>query len=256
MNEAQRNSSVEGHGVAVFGAGSGIGRGAAQLLAERGAVVGCVDIDTTSTNAVVEEIIEAGGTALGITADVRDASSVDDALGAIEAETGQLHAVVNSAGITGPLGIRSHEVDLDAFDATYQINLRGSLIVSQKAITRMLPNEYGRIVHVASIAGKEGNPGMVSYSATKAGLIGMIKSQGKEYANDGITINALAPAVIGTPFIVNQPTEILDYMIARIPMGRVGLIAEAAEILAWIVSPECSFTTGFTFDLSGGRATY
>lgn len=256
MNDAQRNSSIEGHGIAVFGAGSGIGQGTAHLLAERGAFVGCVDIDGPSAKAVAEEIAAAGGASLGITADVREPSSVGAALDAIEAKVGQLHAVVNCAGITGPLGVRSHEVELEAFDATYQVNLRGSLIVSQKAITAMLPHGYGRIVHLASIAGKEGNPGMVSYSATKAGLIGMVKSQGKEYANDGITINALAPAVIGTPFIVDQPAEVLEYMISRIPMGRVGLLAEAAEILAWIVSPECSFTTGFTFDLSGGRATY
>lgn len=97
---------------------------------------------------------------------------------------------------------------------------------------------------------------MVAYSATKAGLIGMVKCQGKEYAEDGITVNALAPAVIGTPFIENQPTEVVEYMTARIPMHRVGSIAEVAAMLAWIVSPECSFTTGFTFDLSGGRATY
>jgi 3-oxoacyl-[acyl-carrier protein] reductase len=109
---------------------------------------------------------------------------------------------------------------------------------------------------VASIAGKEGNPNMIGYSATKAGLIGMVKAQGKEYAQDGITINALAPAVIHTPFLDTQPREVVDYMTAKIPMGRTGTAEEASTMLTWMISPACSFTTGFTFDLSGGRATY
>lgn len=120
----------------------------------------------------------------------------------------------------------------------------------------MLEHGYGRIAHVASIAGKEGNPGMVAYSSTKAALIGMVKAQGKEYAEDGITINALAPAVIRTAFLDSQPEETLRYMTDKVPMRRMGTVLEAAHILAWMVSPECSFTTGFTFDLSGGRATY
>ena len=120
----------------------------------------------------------------------------------------------------------------------------------------MLTFGYGRIAHVASIAGKEGNPRMISYSTSKAGMIGMVKALGKEYAEDGITINALAPAVIQTAFLDLQPPEVIGYMTDRIPMKRTGTMVEAAEMLAWMISPACSFTTGFTFDLSGGRATY
>jgi 2-dehydro-3-deoxy-L-rhamnonate dehydrogenase (NAD+) len=109
---------------------------------------------------------------------------------------------------------------------------------------------------ITSIAGKEGNPGMIGYSATKAGLIGMVKAQGKEYAEDGITINAVAPAVIRTAFLDTQPDHVVKYMTDKIPMKRTGTVTEVAQLLAWIVSPECSFTTGFTFDVSGGRATY
>jgi 3-oxoacyl-[acyl-carrier protein] reductase len=111
-------------------------------------------------------------------------------------------------------------------------------------------------VHVASIAGKEGNPNMIGYSASKAGLIGLVKAQGKEYSRDNITVNAVAPAVIRTPFLDSQPQSVIDYMLAKIPMGRTGTLDEVAEMLAFIVSPAASFTTGFTFDLSGGRATY
>jgi len=256
MTESSAMSSVEGHGIAVVGAGSGIGRETALLLGTRGAVIGCIDADEDAADAVAAEIVSLGGAALSLGADVRIFTEVDVALAEVAQTAGQLHAVVNSAGVTGQVGVRSHEIDLADFDRTVEINLRGALVVSQVAIANMLPHGYGRIVHVSSIAGKEGNPGMVGYSATKAGLIGMVKCQGKEYAQDGITINALAPAVIGTPFIESQPADVVEYMTARIPMGRVGSVQEVAEMLAWIVSPACSFTTGFTFDLSGGRATY
>jgi 2-dehydro-3-deoxy-L-rhamnonate dehydrogenase (NAD+) len=172
------------------------------------------------------------------------------------ASFGQVHAVVNCVGVQGPLGRRSHEVGLAEFDAVYEVNLRGALAVSQMALPHMIEHQYGRIAHVASIAGKEGNPNMIGYSSTKAGLIGMVKAQGKEYAEDGITINALAPAVIRTAFLDNQPSEVIEYMTERIPMKRPGTVDEVAEILAWIVSPASSFTIGFIFDLSGGRATY
>jgi len=248
--------SIAGQGMAVIGSGSGIGRGTAALLGARGAAVACIDLNESAAETTARDIIATGGDAIALKADVRSYDEIDNALADLESHAGQLHGVVNSAGVTGPTGRRSHEVELAEFDATYEINLRGSLIVSQAAVRRMLPHQYGRIVHVASIAGKEGNPNMIGYSATKAGIIGMVKAQGKEYATDGITINAVAPAVIGTPWIESLSEEVVGYMTDRIPMGRVGSIDEVAQILAWIVSPECSFTTGFTFDVSGGRATY
>lgn len=256
MADKQPLSTIEGHGIAVVGAGSGIGRGAALLLASRGASVACIDWSESAATATAQDINESGGDAIGYEADVRNPASIDQAFDGLEAHVGQLHGVINSAGITGPTGLRSHEFALEDFDATYEINLRGTLIVSQAAVRRMLPHGYGRIVHLSSIAGKEGNPNMIGYSATKAGVIGMVKALGKEYAADGITINALAPAVIRTPLNEGVTQEVMDYMIARIPIGRVGTVEEVAEMLSWIVSPECSFTTGFTFDISGGRATY
>jgi len=240
----------------VVGAGSGIGAGVAEFLARRGFFVACLDRDLGGASTTAEAIAAAGGEAIAIAADVTDPVSIEAAFSAVDELRGQIHAVINTAGIQGPLGLRSHEVSLDDVDRVYAVNLRGALAVSQAAITRMLPHGYGRIAHVASIAGKEGNPGMIAYSTTKAGLIGMVKSQGKEYARDGITINALAPAVIQTSFLDTQPADVIAYMTDKIPMGRTGTVTEVAEMLAWMVSPACSFTTGFAFDLSGGRATY
>lgn len=247
---------LRGQVVFVVGAGSGIGRGAAQLLAARGMSVVCVDRDVAAVGAAARSITESGNVALAQPADVTDLQALVTAFAAAVEAFGQVHAVVNCAGVQGPLGRRSHEVSLVEFDATYAVNLRGALAVSQVALPHMLEHRYGRIVHVASIAGKEGNPNMVGYSATKAGMIGMVKAQGKEYAEDGITVNALAPAVIQTAFLDSQPPEVLRYMTDKIPMRRTGTIEEVAEMLAFMVSPACSFTTGFTFDLSGGRATY
>jgi len=240
----------------VVGAGSGIGAAVARLLAPRGYSVACLDREVESAMKVASEISKSGYKAIGIEADVSNSSTVEAAFELVELEFGQIHAVINCAGIQGQLGKRSHEVPVEDLDAVYQVNLRGALVVSQAAIRKMLPYGYGRLVQVASIAGKEGNPGMISYSTTKAGLIGMVKAQGKEYARDGITINALAPAVIQTPFLDTQPSEVIAYMTEKIPMGRAGTVDEVAELLGFMVSPACSFTTGFTFDLSGGRATY
>jgi 2-dehydro-3-deoxy-L-rhamnonate dehydrogenase (NAD+) len=248
--------TVRGQGAVVVGAGAGIGRATALLLAARGVAVTCVDRDVDAADGTARAACEAGGRAISALGDVTSPESLDEAFDVAVDALGQVHAVVNCAGIQGPLGRRSHEVTLEEVDAVYAVNLRGALAVSQMALPHMLANRYGRIAHVASVAGKEGNPGMIGYSCTKAGLIGMVKAQGKEYAEDGITVNALAPAVIRTDFVAAQPPEVVQYMTEKIPMRRTGTVEEAASMLAWMVSPECSFTTGFTFDLSGGRATY
>jgi 3-oxoacyl-[acyl-carrier protein] reductase len=249
-------SSVDGQAVFVVGAGSGIGRGAALHLARRGMAVACVDRTAEPVAELADKIVATGGSAISHAADVTDPDSVERAFAATVAEFGQVHAVVNCAGIQGPMGRRSHEIELAEFDAAVAVNLRGALVVSRAALPHLVEQQYGRIAHVASIAGKEGNPSMIGYSASKAGLIGMVKAMAKEYATDGITINALAPAVIRTSFLDSQPQEVIDYMTARIPMGRVGTIEEIAEMITFMVSPACSFTTGFCFDASGGRATY
>lgn len=241
------------YNVAVVGAASGIGAAAARFLAREGVRVACLDRDVDGAAQLARSI---DGEAMAARCDVTDPASVDEAVTVTAKEFGQIHGLVNCAGITGRTNVKGHEVDLADFDRVYQVNLRGAFILSQAILKHMLPFGYGRVLHVASIAGKEGNAGMTAYSATKAGLIGLVKSLGKDYPETGITINALAPAVIRTPLVDALPEETVKYMTDKIPMRRCGELKEAAAMIAWIVSPACSFTTGFTFDLSGGRATY
>jgi 3-oxoacyl-[acyl-carrier protein] reductase len=240
----------------VVGAGSGIGRAAAEFLAGEGVAVGCLDRDGAAAAETARRIEGSGAKSIAVTGDVTDEQTIAPAIDRIVAALGSLEALVNCAGITGKTNVKGHEVDLADFDAVYRINLRGALVVAQAVLPRMLAQNYGRILHVASIAGKEGNAGMAAYSASKAGLIGLVKSMAKDYAETGVTINALAPAVIQTPLVDALPQATIDYMTAKIPMRRCGTLEEVAAMIAWIVSPACSFTTGFTFDLSGGRATY
>jgi len=242
--------------VIVVGGGAGIGAAAARLLHRRGARVACIDRDGARSHAVASELDESLESAAAFTADVTDASALHRAVAATAEKWGRVDGLVNCAGITGITNVRCHQVDLADFDNVVAVNLRGALVVSQAILPIFIRQKYGRLLHVASIAGKEGNAGMVAYSATKAGLIGLVKAAGKEYANDGITVNALAPAVIWTDLVDQMPREQVEYMTSRIPMGRLGTLDEAAEMIAWILSPAASFTTGFTFDLSGGRATY
>lgn len=245
--------SIAGHTVVVVGAGSGIGRAAAAHFADVGANVVCADVDELAAR---ETAAASGRSMSAFRTDVTDLEQVDALMAHAVERWGRIHALVNCAGITGPLGRRSHEVDVEELDAAYRVNVRGAFTLTRAVLPLMLQQGYGRIAVVASIAGKEGNPNMIGYSSSKAALIGMVKAQGKEYAEDGITINALAPAVIRTPFLDSQPQEVVDYMTQKIPMRRTGTTQEASTMLAWMISPACSFTTGFTFDLSGGRATY
>ena len=241
------------YNVAVVGAASGIGAETARFLAGEGVRVACLDANADGAAEVAQGI---GGAAFSGPCDITDPAAVDNAVAAAAQVLGQIHGLVNCAGITGKTNVRGHEVELADFDRVYAINLRGAFLLSRAIIRHMLPFGYGRLLHVASIAGKEGNAGMTAYSATKAGLIGLVKSLGKDYPETGITINALAPAVIRTPMVDALPEATVKYMTDKIPMRRCGELQEAAAMIAWIVSPACSFTTGFTFDLSGGRATY
>ncbi len=247
---------LPGYGVLVIGAAAGIGKQTALDLASRGVAVVVADRDVEGAEHAAAEIRDAGGAAMPVRADVTDSQSIREAVSAGLAWNGALHGVVNSAGIQGPLGLPSHEVAIGDFEHTLRVNLTAGLVIAREVIPLFISQHYGRVVHVASIAGKEGNPNMVAYSASKAGMIGLVKAQGKEYATSGVTVNAVAPAVIRTPFLDSQPPEVVDYMLQRIPMGRAGSTSEVAATIAFAVSPACSFTTGFTFDVSGGRATY
>ena len=243
-----------GQVVLLVGAASGIGRSAAELILSRGATVVIADLDQAGLSSLQSD--------LGINAnqvkrvDMSDQKSIQALVANVISEHGQIDAVVNTAGIVGPTNTKLEDVDWAIFEKTVTINLFGTIWLTQAVIPHMKSRKYGRIAHVASIAGKEGNPGMHPYNTSKSGMIGFIKGIGKEVATEGITINAFAPAVIRTPMNAGTSDETLKYMLGRIPMGRVGEPEEAAEMLAFMVSRACSFTTGFTFDASGGRATY
>jgi 3-oxoacyl-[acyl-carrier protein] reductase len=245
----------EGRIAVVVGAARGIGLAAAKRLAARGDRIVGIDLQADVLRKAMASIGD-DRKALAIPDDVSSAGEVEKAFVRIAAEFGAPEVLVNCAGITGKTGIPAHEVELEDFDRVYAINLRAAFLLTRAAVRAMLPSGRGRILHVASIAGKEGNAGMLAYSATKAGLIGMVKSAGKDYAETGITINALAPAVIRTDMVAAMPEHQVKYMTDKIPMKRTGELEEAAAMIEFIVSPDCSFTTGFTFDLTGGRATY
>lgn len=240
----------------VAGAGGGVGQAVTRLLAERGAGVLCADINQDGCEAAANEAIQAGGEAVAVVMDACQPDQVSSAISTGLSKWNTLTGLVNCVGITGQTGITAEEVEVGDFRTVLEVNLVGAFVLTRAVLPVLRKAGYGRILHIASIAGKEGNAGMVSYSASKAGLIGMVKALGKEYAAIGVTINALAPAVIWTPMVEAMPEAQVDYMTQRIPMGRLGQLSEVAEMAAWIVSPAASFTTGFTFDLSGGRATY
>jgi len=190
---------------------------------------------------------------------VIDVSKPDDwaaAVAAVDAAHGRVDALVQCAGITGKTGVRSAEVEPANFSLVLSVNAVGTFLGCRAVLPVMLRAKYGRILNIASVAGKEGNAGMVAYSASKGAVIAMTKAMGKEYAEDGITVNALAPAVVRTAMVDAMPAEQVKYMTDKIPMKRCGTIEEIADLVAFAVSPAASFTTGFTFDATGGRATY
>jgi NAD(P)-dependent dehydrogenase (short-subunit alcohol dehydrogenase family) len=236
----------------VTGAASGLGLAIAKRLASEGAKVAMLDL-SRNLQAVAEE---AGAGFSAFDVDVTNENQVNGVIAEVAGRFGRIDVLVNSAGATGKTGIKSHEVEVRDFRFVFDVNVTGSFLTSRAVLPHMLARQYGRILHIASIAGKEGNAGMVAYSASKAAVIGMTKVQGKEYAENGITVNALAPAVIRTPMVDALPEAQVKYMTDKIPMKRCGTLEEIAQMAAFIVSPGASFTTGFTFDMTGGRATY
>ena len=237
----------------ITGAASGLGFAIAKRLAAGGAQVALCDRDIASLRAAAESI---GKQASIFFLDVTDKGEVRQCIDDIGGQFGRIDILVNSAGVTGKTNVKSHDVETEDLRFVFEVNFMGSFFTSRAVLPWMLKRNYGRILHIASIAGKEGNAGMLAYSASKAAVIGMTKVQGKEYAESGITINALAPAVIRTSMVDAMPEEQVKYMTDKIPMKRCGTLDEIAQISAFIVSPGASFTTGFTFDMTGGRATY
>jgi 3-oxoacyl-[acyl-carrier protein] reductase len=244
--------SLDGRTALVTGAARGIGLAVTERLLREGARVALVDRDGPAVEAAARRL---GSDALAVVADVTRPDDVERAVGTPPARWGRLDIVVNNAGITG----RSYpiwELDDEDWHRVIAGDLTSVFLVCRAAVRLMLPAGRGRIVNIASIAGKEGNPTLVPYSAAKAGVIGLTKALAKEVATRGIYVNAVAPAVIETEILKQMTRETVDMLIAKIPMGRVGRPEEVAALVAWLSSEECSFSTGAVYDLSGGRATY
>ena len=247
-------TDIKGHLVLVTGAASGIGKEIATSFTKRGAIIAACDKNIAALQAIKNEVSNKDFHIFEV--DFVNEDSIINCVSKVESDLGPLKAVVNCVGILGKNGEKVELVDIADFDLVYAINLRGALILTKAVIKGMADRGYGRILHMASISGKEGNPLLVAYSATKAGLIALVKSVGKEYATTGVTVNAMAPALIQSPMSDSFSEAQLASLKSRIPMNRLGKTSEVADMAAWIISPACSFTTGFAFDLTGGRATY
>ncbi|MGK0187951.1 MAG: NAD(P)-dependent dehydrogenase (short-subunit alcohol dehydrogenase family) [Verrucomicrobiales bacterium] len=243
MNNPKR---FDGQVALVTGGSDGIGQHIAQRLRSEGAAV--IVMDVQEGTQLQQMAFQKGD--VSVEADV--IAAMDSAI----QQHGRLDIVVHCAGIVGQNSTKITEVSAESFDKVYAVNLRGSFLVTKHALKRMANRDYGRILLFASIAGKEGNAGMCAYSATKAGVIGLTKSAGKEFAESGITVNAIAPAVIHTAMVEALDPWQVTYMTDKIPMKRCGTLDEVTALSCWIVSPEASFNTGAVFDLTGGRATY
>ncbi|CAH2897184.1 MAG: Oxidoreductase, short-chain dehydrogenase/reductase family [uncultured Paraburkholderia sp.] len=234
----------------VTGAARGIGRGIAQRLAEEGCRIACWDNDVSSL-----ESGDGSFAALVQDVDLADARAVEAAFAATLESFGHVDIVVNNAGINGPV-VPIEDYPVDAWNRVLAVDLNSVFHTSRLAVPHMRARGAGRIVNVASIVGKEGHPNICAYSAAKAGVIGLTKSIARELAGTGVMVNGIAPAITETDLFREMTEEHIEASKARIPMGRFLTVPEIAAMVAWIASDECSFTTGFTFDLSGGRATY
>jgi NAD(P)-dependent dehydrogenase (short-subunit alcohol dehydrogenase family) len=239
----------------VTGGAEGLGFGIANRLATNGASVLIVDQNEELGSKSSKILKTYGVPSEFILGDVSEPSTAKAAIDrAIEA-WGRIDILINNAGIGGTNGY-IWELPIDEMDRVYQVNLRGVFIFISLVVPHMIKKNYGRIVNMASVAGKEGNPRMSPYSASKAAVIGLTKSVGKELANTGIRVNCITPAVVKTSLLKQFTDEQVQYMIDKIPMGRTAEIEEVSSLAAWLASPECSFSTGAVFDISGGRSTY
>jgi 2-dehydro-3-deoxy-L-rhamnonate dehydrogenase (NAD+) len=237
----------------ITGGAAGLGLATAHRLMSRGVRVALFDARQEALAKARAALPEG---VLTQAVDVVSESDVSDAVGRVVTEFGRIDILINSAGITGQTNLKTHEIEMADFARVMAVNVHGIMHTFKAVAPYMLAADYGRVLNVASVAGKDGNAGMASYSASKAAVIGLTKSQGKEYAQSGLTINAIAPAVVRTEIVAALPAEQVEYMTAKIPMGRCGTVEEFAALAEYVVSAENSFTTGFCFDLTGGRSVY
>ena len=240
-------SRFAGRTAIVTGGVSGIGAGIASRLAAEGATLSLWDMDQAGLARV--------GNHHTVTLDVTDAEAVQQAAQTTTGALGKIDILVTSAGVTGP-NHTTWDYPVAAWDRVIDINLNGVFYTCRAVVPFMQANGYGRIVNIASIAGKEGNPNAAAYSASKAGVIGLTKSLGKELAATEIRVNCVTPAAVKTPLFDQMTPQQIDWMLSKIPLGRFGVIDEVASLVLWLASEECSFSTGAVFDISGGRATY
>ena len=240
----------------VTGGASGIGAGIADRMANEGAMVALFDTDERGLVVKARAMKKAGLKVDAFVIDVTSEDQVASGVNEVVERYNRLDIMVNSAGVVGPTATNILDYSTEAFRKVIDVNLTGSFIMTKYAIAPMVKQKYGRILLVASIGGKEGNPGMAGYASSKSGVLGLVKGIGKEYAEAGITVNGVAPAVVATPMNEDTDPDMLAYMKSKIPMKRLCTVDEVAALSCWIVSPEASFNTGFVFDISGGRATF
>ena len=248
------STEFEGQTAIVTGGAQGIGKAICQRLQAGGAAIAIWDLDQPLADATAQEL-SGGGAVQAFGVDVTDLASVEAALAATLERFGKVDILVNNAGISGP-NATTWEYAPDDWHKVMALNLTGPFYCCRAVAPHLIENGYGRIVSVSSIAGKEGNPGAPAYSASKAGLIGLTKSLGKELAGHDIAVNCVTPAAAKTAIFDQMSEEHIAYMLSKIPRGRFALVEEIADTVAFAASRRCSFTTGSVFDVSGGRATY
>jgi 2-dehydro-3-deoxy-L-rhamnonate dehydrogenase (NAD+) len=243
---------LDGRRAIVTGAAAGLGLAMAKRIAESGARVALWDRDEAALARAADEI---GRSAETVVVDVADPAAISTGVEESLKRLGGIDVLVNNAGISGPNTV-TWEYPVEDWRRVLDINLTGVFLCCREVIPHMLANGYGRIVNVASVAGKEGNPKAPAYSASKAGVIALTKSLGKELASTGVLVNCVTPGAARTAIFDQMSEEHVQFMLSKIPMGRFGKVEEIAALVAWLCTEECSFSTGAVFDLSGGRATY
>lgn len=248
------NIDLKGRVAIITGGARGIGYATAQRMLASGAEVSLWDIDAARLEEAAAELAKAGNVSTEMV-ELTDEVSVTAAAANVVAKHGKIDILVNNAGITGGNG-KTWELATDVWRRVIDVNLVGPFLTSKAVVPHLLANGWGRIVNVASIAGKEGNPNASHYSASKAGLIGLTKSLGKELAQSNVLVNCITPAAAKTEIFNQMKQEHIDFMLSKIPMGRFLEVDEAAALITWLSSEDCAFSTGAVFDISGGRAVY